>query len=254
LLSYSIGENKILADGGQEIWDFLYQESNIDAINNATLIRELASYAHFGHFCSCLPKKIRQSLRKDMKVNAQIWLDIMSLFGDNGSLVTITEGNWDARTPLDFYPDKTKCRALPPSRRRFRLKKFIEENSKYPILYFDKVEHIIDGNNVFVFWPFDSAVKATQVPELEDWKNIILISHAQISWGEIKNDTIMTSEGQKINQNMPMVVQDLKANFVVHGHLHDKIKIGSQPISGYIFNHQTFVYYLPLRTFRFIDF
>jgi len=165
--------------------------------------------------------------------------------------VIIVEGNWDARTPLDFIADKTKCQPIPTEDRSFYFKDLISSlNNK--ILYFDEVGTIKTENELFVLWPFDCAVVLTQIPELDDdekTKKRILVSHAQIDWKSIKGKIPMTKEGEKIDENMKTVLKDLKAEIVVHAHLHDKNGI----YTGY-FYEKTFVEYLPKGTCRFIKF
>lgn len=73
-----------------------------------------------------------------------------------------------------------------------------------------------------------------------------MVSHAQASWQPIKGNTPMTNENKKIDDNMKIILQDLKPNVFIHGHLHnvaDDYKLGEIQI-----------HYLPYRTFRFIDF
>lgn len=249
ILSLPIGDNKIVADGGQEIQEFLFGKTNIDVANNIKYIRELAQYVHFGHFVSNLPKEIKAVLQKDMEDNAKIWIDIMTQFTNQGTNVVIIEGNWDARTPLDFYPT-TECKPLPIKERGFYLKDFLKSlNDK--VRYFDQVGTIETENEIFVLWPFDSAVEATMVPEFDEnqeTKKIILVSHAQIDWSSVNGDKPMTNEGRKIQDNMPMTFDDVKADTAVHGHLHDSIGT-----DGYLFK-QKFIHYLPKDTCRFIDF
>lgn len=239
---------KTIVDGGIEIWRFLFGDTP-STEQAAKYVRELIKYTHFGHFVSNLPEPIRQMLQEDMEKNARVWIDIMTQFTDNGSLVVIVEGNWDARTPLDFVADKTNCQAMPNEERSFYFKKYLKSLNK-KVLYFDQVGTLETEDEIFVLWPFDCAVNTTEVPEFEDeeTRKIVLVSHSQIDWESVKGDTPMTAEGHKIQDNMPMTFRDVKANTAVHGHLHDKIGT-----DGYLFDGK-FIHYLPMRIMREISF
>ncbi len=250
IIDYPIGDGKTIADGCKELSDFL---QNIDPeyrpVGIATYARELVSYVHYGHFCSNLTKTIKEFIKKDMKENAQVWLEVMNAFIEKGVLVVVIEGNWDARTPLDFMPSKKECLPLPIKNRSFYFKELLRSYNNQ-ILYFDAVGTIETENEIFVLWPFDSAINATQIPEFDDneTRKIVLVSHAQIDWEAIKGKTAMTAEGETIQFNMGMTFIDLKADTAVHGHLHDDINIDNYSY------HEKNIHYLPLRTYRFINF
>lgn len=251
ILNFSATEGVTILDGCKNMCNFL---ASLDPkyhhpTSYAKFAMTLSGYVHFGHFVGNLTPSIRKTLQKDMESNAEKDIRIMADFVEHGSMVVVVEGNWDARTPLDFYPNGE---VIPPQRRIFRFKKFLLEKSP-KVLYFDQSGIIETDTCIFVIWPFDSAVTSTQIPKIgdnEQNKKVVLVSHAQISWEAIKGDIPMTNEGKKIENNMPTVASDLKANAVVHGHLHDKI---ANNFSGYIFEG-TFVHYLPKDTCRFIDF
>jgi len=244
ILSLPIGDNKIVADGGQEIQEFLFGKTNIDVANNIKYIRELAQYVHFGHFVSNLPKEIKAVLQKDMEDNAKIWIDIMTQFTNQGTSVAVIEGNWDARTPLDFYPT-TECKALPIKERSFYFKNYLR-SSNDRINYFNQESSIETKNEVFIILPFDSVINLDLPEKFKTNRKIILVSHAQIDWHAIKGDTPMTAEGKKIQENMKKIIEHINPDYAVHGHLHNQGL-------DYFFNDID-VKYLPLGTCRFIDF
>jgi len=242
--------NKII-DGCHNLYKFL---RTLDTKYNhphsyADLAKELSGYAHFGHFVSNLPKNIRTTLKRDMIQNATYVYDLMKKFTKKGSLVVLIEGNWDARTPLDFEVGPT-CIATPPAKREFSFKRFIKSKRNKNILYFDRVGTIKTNDNVFVIWPFDCATTPTQIPEPEagETRKTILVAHAQLDWAAIKRNAAMTGESKKVKENMELVIRDLKPAAAVHGHLHDDINF-----DGYIY-HDIPVFYLPLCTTQFIDF
>lgn len=251
ILSYPIGNGKSLATGVAELKSFLrnIHPTTIDLIDPVEYTLALSEYVHFGHFVSNLPKKIRESLQKDLESNAQVWIDIMTSFIQKGSKVVVIEGNWDARNPLDFVRSKKHCTPLPIRDRKFYFKNFLQERNPN-ILYFDRADIIKDRNNFFVILPFDSVINL-DLPEFTDLdhEKKIIISHTQATWHAIKGDTPMTAEGEKIQDNMAQIIDKIKPETIIHGHLHDKPPINSP---YYLYGNIT-VEYLPLRTARFID-
>lgn len=219
---FPIDDSRILYDGFHSLVSFLGQLGTFQVGMFSQFVLNIARYTHFGHFVSNLPLEIRQALQQDMEANAQKIIDLMTNFTARGQDVYVIEGNWDARTPLDFYPTE-ECKPLPIDQRSFYFKKFLlERNPK--VHYFDTVSTVNDGKHVLVFWPFDCSTNYAQVPEInrEDIAgNIILFSHAQVDWQSVKGDTPMTAEGAKVQKVMAQVVSDLKPDLIYHGHLHD---------------------------------
>jgi Icc-related predicted phosphoesterase len=245
----SISENGLtIRDGCREIGRFLNQlDPNFILGYPPVVAKKFTEYLHYGHFVGNLSKRIRRILKKDMESNARKMANIMSNFQQQGSMVVVIEGNWDARTPLDFYPNG---QPIPTSKRNFYLKKFLKKESPKTI-YFDNVGTIETDDCIFVIWPFDSAINSIPMPEIKNknGKKIVIVSHAQFDWVAIKGNTPMTNEGKKVNDNMPLIAKDLMADTAIHRHLHNTINS-----DGYILPNGTFVYYLPLRSHRFIDF
>lgn len=236
----------------QLLWDFIYQtkgSSNLTDKFRTDHIRQLVTYSHFGHFTSNLPDSVKNRLKNDMEENAQIWLDIMNKFVENGSLVAVIEGNWDARTPLDFCPTP-ECQELPLDQRLFSLRKFLSEQKNHNIVYFDETGVIETENEIFVLCPFDSSVAGPKNPNLDptDNRQVILVSHAQIDWKSVKGDTAMTKESQTIQANMKPFLEDIKAKTAIHGHLHDQIDSETYQVSNCT------VQYLPKGHHRVINF
>lgn len=242
-------ENTI-ADGCLEIINFLQQlKSSYQRKSKANFVREMRRYSHFGHFISCLPKTIKEILKKDLEKNAAAIINIMTQFTNKGSKVIVVEGNWDARTPLDFYPDKRLCKPLPVKDRDFYFKDFLQSLNK-KVIYFNQPGIIEEKNKIFVLWPFDAAINGTLFPQLnlkQQEKTTILVSHAQIKWEPVKGDISKTDENEKIEENMDDIL--INSDIVVHGHLHDSLN----GWSGYISQRRK-VYYLPFQKYRFIDF
>jgi Icc-related predicted phosphoesterase len=240
ILSYQTENNQTILEGVNNLLTFLNNIApQIEPTDKSELVKAIASYTHFGHFCSNLPIEIRQYLQKDMEDNAKTWIDIMTKFTDKGTFVTVIEGNWDARTPLDFYSTKDKCQPLPEEERQFSFKKLLNSlNSN--VVYSDDTTVIETENKRFVLLPFDSAINASEIPQLneDDERDVVLLSHTQIDWSAIKGDTPMTKEGEIIQSNVRQIINQVKPEKAAHGHLHQ------EPEKEYKYNGIV-VHYLP---------
>jgi Icc-related predicted phosphoesterase len=252
ILNFSTDEKgNSLGTGIQNIWNFLYNlYPEMEPINMAHCIREIANFENYGHYVSNLALPLRQILQTELFNNAESIYKIMKKLTDNGSFVIIIEGNWDARTPLDFAIGP-KCVAIPPQNRDFYYKKFIAEKHNRDILYLD-YQHILTLDDIqMVFMPFDVVMNYDGTPIWKDpGKETVLVSHTQINWQAIKGDTAMTGESKKIEENTQKILKKLNPKYAVHGHLHNSI--GN--IDGYSLTNGMFVYYLPIGTCHFIDF
>jgi len=255
ILCYPTGQDNLrIVDGCKQLWHVL---NSIDPSYNAgycpNIVRDLITFENYDHWVSNLPKSIRNFLKKDLSANAERIYQIMEKFTNRGSLVVIIEGNWDARTPLDFVADREKCIPIPPQNRDFYFKKFITDKQNRNIIYVDHLHYLQIYEGVqMVLMSFDAVMKYDGYPiwKREDIEKTILLTHTQISWEAIKGNTPMTGEGQKIEKNIQKILQNLKPNACVHGHLHDCIG----RYQGYAFTNGTFIHYLPIGTCRFIDF
>lgn len=256
ILCYPTGDkdNPRIVDGCRKLWHIL---NSIDPSYSAgycpDIVRDLVKFIHYGHWVSNLPENIRNILKKDLFANAERIYQIMERFTDRGAFVVIVEGNWDARTPLDFEANREKCVPIASQDRDFNFKKFITDKKNRDVLYVDHLHYlqIIDGVQM-VLMPFDTVMQYDGYPiwKREDIEKTILITHTQISWEAIKGNTPITGEGQKIERNIQNILQNLKPNTCVHGHLHESIG----PYQGYAFANSTFIHYLPIGTCLFIDF
>lgn len=253
LLDFINPENRqAVLMGYQALCDYLKKLDGQDHSqpNPAEHVRQLIEYQHFGHWISNLSESVRNVLKLDLHQNAIEVIDLMNQFVKNHCKVVVLEGNWDARTPLDFLPGK-KCVPTPIRKREFYFRDLINQFGNH-VKYYRQPSVIEETDCFFIIWPFDAAATPTRIPEIESkGKKIVLVSHAQISWKPIKGDIKMNPENQAIEQNMPMVVDDLNADTAIHGHLHQLLPNNA---SGYIFDNHILVHYLPIDTFRFISF
>lgn len=240
----------------------------IDSLNqiypnfNNTSVVEMAisvsSYQHFGHFVSNLSPEIRQVLRKDLIVNANHMAETIRKFTRQGSRVVIIEGNWDARTPLDFQVNE-ECLPIPINKRSFYFKKFVEAMRNQRITFVSKHQSIETEDYIFQIISFDGTINYRPGTFLKSSNNkpTVLVSHVQADWQAIKKNTPMTSEGEQLSQKIQSVISDLKPKFMVHGHLHDiLLNEQGQECSGYSTSQfdNLKIHYLPLRSQRFIHF
>ena len=241
ILSYQTENDQTVLEGVDNLLTFLNGiTTKIEPIDKGEFAKEIASYANYGHFCSNLPIEIRQYLGKGMETDAKTWIDIMTKFTDKGTFVTVIEGNWDARTPLDFYPIKDKCIPLPEEARQFSFKRLLRSlNSR--VFYSEDTTVVETENKRFILLPFDSAINTSEIiPKLDenDVRGIVLLSHTQIDWSAIKGDTPMTREGEIIQSNMKEIIGQIKPKKAAHGHLHQ------EPEKTYDYNG-VIVHYLP---------
>lgn len=251
LLNLPIGDrNDSIGSELALLIDFLETINDRSLQFSAKQIRQMINYANYGHFVGNLSTEARSLLRQGLKANAD---SIIKFVYDTakkyGVLFHIVEGNWDARTPLD-YCRGAKCVPIPKAERSFYLGDVVRKNENYPkyITYSDKPSIVYDHTDriAFILWPFDSSVKPTMVPKViyDDYKTI-LVSHAHILWSPVKGKASMTPENRDIEANMAMVIKDTQAIAAVHGHLHDQFEA-----SGYVFDNQTLVHYLPIGEIR----
>lgn len=258
LLNFKINETVTIGNELNKLIDFLASIGEHDLQFSGEQVRQIANYVHYGHFVGNLGDQARDSLRQGLEFNARSIVDFaVDIAKEYGILFHIVEGNWDARTPLDFNRG-TQCLPLPKEKRSFYLGDFVRNNEVYPkyISYSDKPSVVYDHSSrvAFVLWPFDSATTPTKVPKIifDDY-GVVLVSHAHILWSPIKGETPMTAESRNVAINMPMVINHIKAGAAVHGHLHDHIEA-----SGYYYTDNTGipipVHYLRLGEIRAISF
>lgn len=217
------------------------------------------SYQHFGHFVSNLPIEIRQILRKDMSVNAKKIVEAMRKFTRQGKTVVVIEGNWDARTPLDFQVNTKECLPILPNKRIFYLRKFIEKIRNKRIHFVKNNELFETGSYNFQTISFDGVAKYVPgtLTKIKNNKPTILVSHVQADWKAVKKDCPMTDEGEQLSKKIWTVLCDTHPDAMVHGHLHDTLlNEQGQECDGYLYpeSNQIKVHYLPLRSQRFINF
>lgn len=240
-----------------ELYDYLNKISNnFNGVELIQFAKTISTYTHFGHFVGNLPSEIKDKLKKDIEINAQKMLDIMVKFTCAGSEVVIVEGNWDARTPLDFYPS-IRCIPIPIKDRLFYLKDFIKfRNQK--IIFIDSPTLIETENINFQLLSFDNCMNYEPGTFKSDSnKPVILISHVQADWQAVKKQAAMTFESKQISEKIKTIISDLQPSAIVHGHLHSKlIDQQGQECDGYLYpeNNNIKVHYLPLHAYRFINF
>lgn len=256
ILLYPIdNRGNTISTGCEEIWEFLrLLDPDLEPINRANYARELVKYVHYGHFISNLSSKIKGKLRNNLLNNAEHVYKVMEKFTDAGSFVVLIEGNWDARNPLDFEIGMD-CVATSIEKREFIFSKFIASKNNKNILYVDNI-HILKTDHLrFVLLPFDSAIEYHR-PSLDQYyhkgEKTILVSHAQASWWSVFGNP--NKENQEIIQNMVDIIYDIRPDTIIHGHTHNKlVDDNGKTVSGYYYDEDIPVEYLPYRSFRFID-
>lgn len=255
IINCPIEKNSTLrvVDGCKELNNLLRK---IDPFYNAgmsyaDIARQLIGFVHFGHFCSNLSDKIIDALNQDMRNSAEAIYEIMDKFTRRYCFVVVVEGNWDARRPLDFAKGP-KCIPLPPEQRKFCYREFIASKHNPQILYLDHQHTMSLGDTELIFFPFDAIINYDGSPILLDpkIKRKILIVHGHASYRAIKGNIPMGKEDQIIEEKMALIIDKVKPDKIIHGHLHQDTFHGNP---GYTTSTGIPVEYLPLGTYRFID-
>ena len=109
------------------------------------------------------------------------------------------EGNWDARTPIDFIPGVTTAEPLPLEQRLFRAKEFFEKNG---VLFYNTLTTLDTETTLQILMPFDAITsfdntKPETIEEIKtavEWarkdnKSVVIVSHGQPNW-RIHNLTV----------------------------------------------------------------
>jgi predicted phosphodiesterase len=149
ILSYPAENNQTIGEAYCCLTDFLRQIGPFEVESPSDYVWSLRRYVHFGYFISNLPEGIRQALQKDMEVNAQNIIDLMTNFTNRRQEVFVVEGNWDVRTPLDFYPAE-ECLPLPVGERGFYFKDFLKKQNP-KVHYFSNIGQIKYHQHYFTF-------------------------------------------------------------------------------------------------------
>ena len=246
ILKNHINNEKNVADVSQELWSYLYSSNEtLSVIDIIVFIKGLLTYDDFGDFIRNIRYDARYRLQKIIEKNIDIWVSLMKKFIEKDSQIVVVEGNWDACSPLDHYASASSS-FLPVEKRSFSLKNYLQAKDKN-VLYLQKGGTIETEKEIFLIWPFSSAINDDIPPEINRKdKKLILVSHAHVDWGSIKGTLPINEEDQILQTNMQKLAKVIRPDYIVHGHLHDQAK-------NYFFDNIK-TYYLPFRHFSFIDF
>jgi hypothetical protein len=196
-------------------------------------IRRYSKYAHYGHYASNLPEAAKKNLAHGLEENAQKLVDLLLPLMSKGSQVIMLQGNWDARSPVDFVPGEEKAIPLPENERLFSPRKFFEERG---IKFFDKMTTIETKTTLQILFPFDSLVnfpnmsreKRQQLIEKvkkarEENKGIIAVGHGEPNF-EIHNlhkpDNKSTGEHALVVKGFTEALSIILPDEIVYGHMH----------------------------------
>lgn len=203
----------------------------------ATEIRRYAKYIHYGHYASNLPTKAKETLAKGFETNVQRVVTYLKKFQEIGTKVIVLEGNWDARSPIDFVPGTDSVTPIPPEQRIFNLGNHLQKNG---IDFCNQLTIVETESTLHLLAPFDAITNApdmdqTQVDHVKQkidsarkkGKAIIMFSHGQPNF-QIQNlsapNPIPTGENAQIIRGMTDLVSKFSPDEIIHGHIHNPIK------------------------------
>ena len=197
-------------------------------------IRRYSKYVHYGHYASNLPIEAKQALADGLEENARKVLEPIKAMQTKGTKVAMIEGNWDARTPIDFIPGVTTAEPLPLEQRLFRAKEFFEKNG---VLFYNTLTTLDTETTLQILMPFDAITsfdntKPETIEEIKtavEWarkdnKSVVIVSHGQPNW-RIHNLTVdnpqPTGEHSQIVNGLTKAIAGFRPDEIVYGHLHD---------------------------------
>lgn len=203
----------------------------------ATEIRRYAKYFHCGHYASNLPTKAKETLAQDFETNVQRVVTYLKKFQEIGTKVVVLEGNWDARSPIDFVPGTDSITPIPPAQRIFNLGNHLQKNG---IDFCNQLTIVETESTLHLLAPFDAITNAPDMDQIKvdhikqkidsarkKGKAIIMFSHGQPNF-QIQNlsapNPIPTGENAEIIRGMADLVAKFSPDEIIHGHVHDPIK------------------------------
>lgn len=199
-------------------------------------VRRYSKYIHYGHYASNLPNEAKQALADGLEENARKVLQPIKTMQAKGTNVAMTEGNWDARAPIDFIPEVPTPEPLPPEKRLFRVKEFFEKNG---VPFYDALTTFETKTTLQVLMPFDAITGFSNTPQGKidevreavkktraEKKSIVMVSHGEPNW-RIHNMTVKnlapTGEHLQVVTGLAKALSLFRPDEIVYGHLHDPL-------------------------------
>lgn len=171
-----------------------------------------------------------------LESNAQKLVDTLTPIMKKETKVFMLEGNWDARSPIDFKSGETTAVPLPPEQRLFNVGKFFEEKG---INFLSKAGTLETKTSLHVLFPFDSLIGFSNLPKEEkdkirqaveqarqENKTIIVVAHGEPNW-QIHNlkvkDAKPSGEHAQIIQGLEEALGIILPDEIIYGHMHDPL-------------------------------
>jgi len=193
-------------------------------------ILKALTHAHYGHYVSDLPDSAIISLQADVEHYYERFLTMAQEIRSRGVDVFVIQGNWDARLPFDFEPNKPTAIPLPQEKRRFNPKEYFKRR----VPYFTSLGTVDSRDAVHIMVPFDAVagdISETINPDklksvkqrVEDarkaGKRVVMLAHAVPAW-EKHSDKKPNKEGETTQEGLQKLIGVLAPDDVIYGHEH----------------------------------
>lgn len=218
-----------------EIQNYFQQLSDIEITNET---KRYCQFIHYGHYASNLSDQAKQTMSENIEKNVQRLMEFTQKFENSGTQVIFIEGNWDARTPIDYQPKIDQVKPVKNSEKTFQVDKYIQE--KYGFPFIKEINILETQTSLHILAPFDAIINspnntnetnykilAEKVEKAkQDKKAIILIPHGQPNW-EIhrlyQDNPQATGENAQIIDGISCLANIFKPDEIIYGHMHEKV-------------------------------
>ncbi len=198
-------------------------------------VKRYAKYVHYGHYASNLPEAARERLAQGLEDNAKQLLETIGEFEKQGSEVHLIEGNWDARTPIDFEANENAVIPLLPEHRPFYAARFFKDNG---VNFKTDISYVDTETSFHVLLPFDQIIQLSRVSGGEalgiididrieeakrSGKTVVVLAHGEPNWRihNLKDPKEPAQEHQQVVEGLSTALSLIAPDEIVHGHIHD---------------------------------
>ncbi len=205
----------------------------------AAEIRGYAKYVHYGHYVSNLSNQVRENLASGLRESARRLLTSIKMMQERGTQIAIMEGNWDARTPIDYVPGIPAAVPLPVEQRPFHAKRFFQEHG---VNLYSSLATLETTGTLQVLLPFDALINFARLPgsQLEEvdqqvmkarglGKCVIVVAHGEPNWQIhhlLDKQAEPTGEHVRIIEGLTKALGRIAPDEVVYGHMHTPLVDG----------------------------
>jgi Icc-related predicted phosphoesterase len=202
-------------------------------------ILKALTHDHYGHYVSDLPDSAIISLQADVEHYYERFLTMAQEIRSRGVEVFVIQGNWDARLPFDFEPNKPTAVPLPQEKRRFNPKEFFRKR----VPYYTTLGTVDSRDAIHIMVPFDTVaddinktIKPERLNEIKQrveaarkaGKRVVMLAHAVPAW-EKHSDKEPNKEGKTTQEGLQRLAVILGPDDLIYGHEH-KARANAQAI------------------------